>query len=78
MMLAMDKTIKEQDTQEKEQDKRDGLVAEWILRIASLEKVLISKGLITQDELAHSYLESVAKLGELMSVVQTAEERQQN
>jgi hypothetical protein len=61
-----------------EQEKRDGLVAEWILRIASLEKVLISKGLISQQELAEAYLGSVAKLGELMSIVQAEGEKQQN
>ncbi len=52
-----------------EQDKRDRLVAEWILKIASLEKLLLSKGLITKQELAESYMDSVTKMNEFMKIV---------
>ena len=52
-----------------EQDKRDRLVAEWILRIATLEKLLLSKGIITKEELAESYMDSMVKMNEFMKVM---------
>ncbi|KKN60993.1 hypothetical protein LCGC14_0526180 [marine sediment metagenome] len=52
-----------------EQDKRDRLVAEWILKVATLEKLLLSKGLITQQELAESYMESVTHMNDFMKIV---------
>jgi hypothetical protein len=54
--------------QVKEVDKRDRLVAEWILKIATLEKLLLSKGLITEQELAESYVDSVTKMNEFMKL----------
>lgn len=54
--------------QVKGQDKRDRLVAEWILRIATLEKLLLTKGLITKQELAESYVNSMSKMNEFMKI----------
>ena len=54
---------------EQEQEKRDRLIAEWILRIATLEKLLLSKGIITNQELAKSYADSIAKMTEFMKIV---------
>ena len=52
-----------------EQDKRDRLIAEWILRIATLEKLLLSKGLITDKELAEAYMDSISKMTEFMKAI---------
>ncbi|MDP2683525.1 MAG: hypothetical protein Q8P20_00560 [bacterium] len=52
---------------ETEQDKRDRLIAEWILRIATIEKVLISKGIITIDEISAEYVNSISKMKEFMN-----------
>lgn len=53
------------------QDKRDRLIAEWILKIATLEKLLLSKGLITEQELAETYRDSLSKMNEFMKIVKT-------
>jgi len=52
-----------------EQDKRDRLIAEWILRIATLEKLLLSKGLITDKELVKAYEDSISKMTEFMKAI---------
>ncbi len=50
-----------------EQEKRDRLTAEWILRIAALEKALISKGVVTEQEVNDSLKEAISRLSEFMS-----------
>jgi hypothetical protein len=52
-----------------EQDKRDRLIAEWILRAATLEKLLLSKGLITDKELVKAYKESVSQMTEFIKII---------
>ena len=47
-------------------DKRDQLITETLLRISSLEKLLIAKGLITQKEISESFLGEANKLIEVM------------
>jgi len=51
---------------DKEQDKKDRLVAEWILRIASLERLLLDKGIITEEEINKCLAKSIAQFGEIM------------
>jgi len=55
---------------DKEQDKRDRLVAEWILRIASLERLLLNKGIITDNELSECLTKSVAQFGEIIKAME--------
>ena len=50
--------------------RRDRLVAEWILKIASLEKLLISKGIIEERELAETYVDSLSKMNEFIKAMQ--------
>lgn len=45
-----------------EDDKRDQLIAEAIIRISTLENILIAKKLITQEELSSMLLETTTNL----------------
>lgn len=46
--------------------KRDQLITETLLRLSSLEKLLIAKGLVTQEEISGSFLAEANKLIEVM------------
>ncbi len=59
-----------------EQDKRDRLIAEWILRIASLERLLLDKGLITAKEVSEYMADSVVKMNEFLKLAQDDDNKQ--
>lgn len=68
--------------EEKEQNselKYSILTAEGILRIAALERLLVSKGVITQDELNKSYDHCVSQFATLLGhVLAKTEEKEEN
>ena len=47
--------------------KRDLLVGEWVIRIAALERTLIKKGILTQEELNESFKECIEEYGQVMA-----------
>lgn len=49
-------------------EKRDQLITETLLRISSLEKLLISKGVLTQKEISEAFLSEANKLIEVMKL----------
>jgi len=59
-----------------EQDKRDRLIAEWILRIASLERLLLDKGLITVEEVSEYMADSVIKMNDFLKLAQEDDNKQ--
>jgi hypothetical protein len=48
------------------EEERDMLISETLLRVSCLEKLIIAKTSITQEELSAAYIEATAKLTELM------------
>lgn len=61
--------MKEKETKEEikpKQDKRDMLIAEWILKIATIENLLVSKKIITEQEIATSYFNNISKMNDFL------------
>jgi hypothetical protein len=53
---------------------QDKLLAELLLRISTVEKLLIDKNVITLDEYSNIFNESVTKLVDAMKNMKTVEE----
>ena len=53
-----------------EEEKRDLLMAEWILKVTVLERVLISKGLITAEDISNIAEEVLEKMSNFQNIAQ--------
>ena len=56
-----------------DQKKRDLVLAEWILKISVIEKALLSKGILTENDIAASAMEINEKMNAFVKLAQTLE-----